>query len=115
MLSNAGEWEEEVVIKAPTKTFVAEALAKDARAPRKKMFRLPKGQVDWLTYLMDKYDRDYKAMSRDSRNYKQETWKQLRAKIRKFKKIPEQYSVYLEEKNKSDSGPSEDELTDNEL
>lgn len=117
MLSTAGEWAEEVVVKAPTKSSVVEALAEDARAPRKKMFRLPKGQVEWITYLMDKYGRDYRCMVRDSRNYKQETWSQLRAKIRKFKKIPEQYSLYLKERNmtESDIEASENELTDNEL
>lgn len=34
-------------------------------------------------------------MERDRKNYYQETWKQLRAKINTFKKIPEQYSEYL--------------------
>lgn len=82
----------------PKKVYVAQALEQDARATRVKLFRLPKGQVEWITYLMDKYGNDYKAMARDKKNYNQETWKQLRAKIKRFKSIPEQYSKYLEAK-----------------
>jgi len=89
----------------PSKAFVAEELEKEAKAPRQKCFQLPKSQVRWITYLMDKYDTDYKAMVRDKKNYYQETWKQLRAKIETFKKVPEQYSKYLAEK----SGESQQE------
>lgn len=95
------EWQEEVIeaeIK-PSKIYVAEALEADAKAPREKKLRLPKGQVQWLTYLMDKYGDDYKAMARDKKNYYQETWKQIRAKINRFKSIPEQYEKYLANKS----------------
>lgn len=81
-------------VAAPRK-YVAEELESDAKAPRVKLFRLPKSQVEWITYLMDKYGNDYKAMVKDKRNYNQETWKQLKAKIKRFKAIPEQYSEYL--------------------
>lgn len=111
-LSNENnEWQEESVKTEPSpkKVYVAEALEKDARAPRQKLFRLPKSQVEWITYLMDKYRTDYKAMARDKKNYNQETWKQLRAKIRRFKAIPEQYLKYLKEK-----GLSEDYFEENE-
>lgn len=98
--SGDGKWEEtDLECKTITpKKFVAEALEQEAKAPRTKLFRLPKSQVDWITYLMDKYGTDYKAMAKDKKNYQQETWKQLRAKIKRFKSIPEQYSKYLEEK-----------------
>jgi len=35
-------------------------------------------------------------MARDPKNYYQETWKQIRNKVKKFKNIPEQYGKYLE-------------------
>lgn len=100
------EWQEAQISNdtAPKKAFVAEALEQDARAPRVKLFRLPKGQVEWITYLMDKYGTDYKAMQRDKKNYNQETWKQLRAKIKRFKSIPEQYSKYLEKNGQIEEG-----------
>jgi antitoxin component HigA of HigAB toxin-antitoxin module len=116
--SNVDAWEEENVEATPTKVFVAEALETEARAPRVKMFKLPKGQVQWITYLMDKYGKDYKAMARDKKNYQQETWKQLRAKIKRFKSIPEQYSVYLKERNltEGDANSGNDSaLSDNEI
>lgn len=40
-------------------------------------------------------------MALDKKNYYQYTWKQIRAKIKVFKGIPEQYNKYLENKNKS--------------
>lgn len=92
---------EQVTVKRkrqPRKAYVAEALENDAKAPREKKFQLPKGQVQWITYLMDKYDTDYKAMVKDKKNYYQETWKQIKRKIEMFKNVPEQYSKYLASK-----------------
>ncbi|KAB0792359.1 hypothetical protein PPYR_14318 [Photinus pyralis] len=90
--------EEEKVDEAPivsAKAYVAEELEKEAKAKRVRNFRLPDGQVRYLIYLMKKYGDDYKAMVKDKKNYNQETWKQIRAKIEKFKSIPEQYCKYL--------------------
>jgi ubiquinone biosynthesis protein COQ9 len=39
-------------------------------------------------------------MARDPKNYYQETWRQIRNKIKKFKNIPEQYSKYMESQKK---------------
>ena len=36
------------------------------------------------------------AMSKDKKNYYQLTWKQIRAKIKMFKGIPEQYNKFIE-------------------
>ncbi|XP_011302027.1 uncharacterized protein [Fopius arisanus] len=87
--------EEPVKKKIPKKVKVAQELEAEARAPRQRMFRLPKGQVLFLTYLMDKYGEDYEAMARDKKNHYQLTWRQIRQKINTFKNIPEQYSEYL--------------------
>lgn len=80
------------------KKYVAELLEKQANAPRIRAFQLPSSQVEWITYLMDKYGTDYKAMVRDKRNHYQETWKQIRAKIRVFMGVPEHYAKYLEDR-----------------
>ncbi|XP_967613.3 nucleolar protein 16 [Tribolium castaneum] len=114
--SNNDDWEEEQLDTKPTKSHVAQALEEDARAPRVKLFRLPNSQVEWVTYLMDKYGKDYKAMARDKKNYYQETWKQIRAKIKRFKSIPEQYQVYLKQRNKTiEDSEESDGLSDDEL
>ncbi|XP_018569503.1 nucleolar protein 16 [Anoplophora glabripennis] len=101
LLSNKNDWNETVVEEQPSKEKlqVVEVLEADAKAPRERRFQLPKGQVEWITYLMKKYGKDYKAMARDIKNYNQETWKQIRQKIKRFKRIPQQYSKYLEENN----------------
>nr|CAD7452676.1 unnamed protein product [Timema tahoe] len=83
---------------APKKEHVAQSIEREARAPRERTFRLPSTQVQWLSYLMDKHGDNYKAMARDGKNYYQDTWKQIRAKINRFKGIPEQYNEYLGKK-----------------
>lgn len=81
------------------KQEVAEELEKKAKALRESKVRLPKGIIKFVTYLIDKYGLDYKKMAKDSKNYDQETWRQLRAKCRKFMSIPEHFSKYLEERD----------------
>lgn len=98
MTNSNEDWHEEPIeenkLKA-SKSFVMEQLEKDAKAPRVRKLRLPNSQVEWLTYLLNKYGSDYKAMARDKKNYYQETWKQIRAKIKQFRGIPEQFEEYL--------------------
>lgn len=62
-------------------------------------FRLPKGVVTHLSKMMDKYKLNYKAMVMDKQNYDQWTWKQFRAKCRRFMSIPEQFDIYLQSRN----------------
>lgn len=59
---NMSESEEENENVIPTKGYVVEELLKQAKAPRKRMFRLPNSQVEFLIYLMDKHGEDYKVM-----------------------------------------------------
>lgn len=66
--------------------------------------------MEFITYLLDKYGHDYKAMAKDKKNYYQETWKQLRAKIKTFMGIPKQYSEYLASKGLLDKDDDEEEL-----
>lgn len=64
-----------------------------------KICRLPKGVVALLSKMMDKYQLNYKAMVLDKQNYDQWTWKQFRAKCRRFMSIPEQLDIYLQSRN----------------
>ena len=57
-------------------------------------FRFTGEQVKWITYCLDKYGDDFKAMARDPKNIWQETPKQIRQKVLKFVNIPEQFAVY---------------------
>ncbi|XP_026748951.1 nucleolar protein 16 [Galleria mellonella] len=102
--------EEEVKVRIPRKVHVVEELEKESKAPRERKFMLPKGQVEFITYLLDKYGHDYKAMERDKKNYYQETWKQLRAKIKTFMGIPKQYGEYLKARGLLDKEEDEDEI-----
>lgn len=94
----SSEEDENMQVAEPPKCYVAQELEDEAKAPRRRMFRLPNGQVEFITYMMDKYGEDYKAMAQDKKNYNQLTWKQIRAKIKQFMGIPEQYNAYLTNK-----------------
>lgn len=78
---------------------VAEKLEENAQALRESGFRFSKGQSELIGYYLDKYQLDYKRMVRDTKNYYQETWRQLRSKIRRFLDIPEHVNAYLKERN----------------
>ncbi|CAL4214685.1 unnamed protein product, partial [Meganyctiphanes norvegica] len=86
--------------KAPKKkkNNVANKLEEQAESKKGRNFRLPKDKIRWITYMMDKYGDDYKAMARDPKNYFQDTWKQIRGKVRQFQSIPEQYAPYLKQR-----------------
>lgn len=81
------------------KSVVAEKLEENATALRESNFRYSKGQAELIAHYLDKYQLDYKRMVRDTKNYDQETWRQLRAKIRRFLDIPEHVNAYLKERN----------------
>ncbi|KAG5680065.1 hypothetical protein PVAND_009593 [Polypedilum vanderplanki] len=106
MLSN-GFVEEDVsddeTGKIAPKKRVAEKFEKEAKELRESKFKLPKNQVKIISYFMDKYGLNYKAMVKDYKNYDQETWRQFRQKIRKFMSIPEQFAKYLEERDLIDT------------
>lgn len=95
MDNSLGPKEDNGVEKVRSKDHVAKTLEAEAKAPRERCFRLPNQQVQFVTYMMDKYGDDYQAMARDKKNYYQMTWRQIRAKINSFKKVPEQYAEYL--------------------
>ncbi|XP_071559942.1 nucleolar protein 16 [Temnothorax nylanderi] len=94
--SEDSDHESEEMKVTAAKSYVAEKLEAEAKAPRERFLKLPKGQAQFLTYLITKYGEDYKAMSRDKKNHDQLTWKQIRAKVKMFKGIPEQYNEFVQ-------------------
>lgn len=116
----SSEWQEEELNEEEQqlnskKLSVVEALEADAKAPRPKRLNLPNSQVEWVTYLIKKYGSDYRAMARDRKNYNQETWKQIRQKIRLFKKIPQQYNAFLKENGLEAIVSDNENMSDDEL
>lgn len=82
----------------PSKIHVAEKMEKDSQQFVEIHFRLSKGQVKYICGLIDTYGFNYKQMAADKKNYGQETWRQLRQKVRRFLTIPQQSTPYLEQK-----------------
>ena len=81
------------------KHHVVDSLEKDSKEFRESKFRLPKGVIKMISYFIDKYGLNYKKMAKDVKNYDQETWRQLRAKCRKFMSITDHFSKYLDERD----------------
>lgn len=77
--------------------------AEAQKAAYKRTFRFTSEQLKFITYMMDKYGDDYKAMSRDPKNHYQETPKQIRQKITKFISIPEQFTPFAKERGLLDN------------
>lgn len=69
-----------------------------ALGEKEKRFLICGDDVLFCTYMMDTYNDNYKAMARDKRNYYQLTPKQIRNKIRSFKRSKTQYQAYLDSK-----------------
>uniref|UniRef100_A0A182NL28 Nucleolar protein 16 n=1 Tax=Anopheles dirus TaxID=7168 RepID=A0A182NL28_9DIPT len=80
------------------KKHVAEQLEQDANEFAGTRFRMARSMVRFITGMIDRHGFNYAAMVRDRRNYEQFTWRQYRSKIRRFLRIPEQCTPYLEEK-----------------
>ncbi|CAD5116444.1 DgyrCDS5331 [Dimorphilus gyrociliatus] len=102
--------EDEVIEKVSTRSIqkirkekghVVKELEEQANVPDKGVFRLPDNEIDFCTHMLDKHGDDYKAMAMDKKNYYQDTPKQIRKKILKFKSIPEHYNTYLESRKKT--------------
>ena len=88
-----------IIMKKFPKQQVVDELEAKSKELLESKFRLPRGIVKFVSYLIDKYGLNYKKMAKDHKNYDQETWRQLRQKCRKFMSIPEQFSVYLSDRN----------------
>ncbi|XP_071089975.1 uncharacterized protein [Haliotis cracherodii] len=84
--------------KKAVKHHVVDALEKQAKIPQEARLRLSDLEVRYCAHMMEKHGEDYKAMARDPKNYYQETPKQIKKKINRFKNIPEQYETYLRSK-----------------
>ncbi|XP_059174758.1 nucleolar protein 16-like [Physella acuta] len=82
--------------KTPVKNFVIQDLEEKSKISGPKKMSMSEEDAGFCIYLMDKYGDNYKGMSRDERNFYQETPKQLQRKINRFKSIPEMYKVYAE-------------------
>lgn len=69
-----------------------------ALGEKEKRFLISGDDVLFCKHMMETYDDNYKAMARDKRNYFQLTPKQIRQKIRSFKRSKTQYQAYLDSK-----------------
>lgn len=84
--------------KTPIKKSVVEQLEIQSKIPGKKKMSMSDEDAGFCVFMIDKYGENYVKMTRDDRNYYQETPKQIQRKINRFKSIPEMYEVYLASK-----------------
>lgn len=105
-----GFMEEDIESTKYPKQHVLDKLEAEANVPKESKFKLPKCQVKELGYFIDKYGLNYKLWAKDHKNYDQITWRQYRAKCRKFMNIPDQFSQFLEERDLLDTDISPDDI-----
>lgn len=72
----------------PMKTAVIKELELEASAEQTSRLSMADPDVQFCTYMINKYGDNYVAMACDRRNYYQETPKQIQKKIKKFNSIP---------------------------
>ncbi|XP_049532364.1 nucleolar protein 16 [Anopheles darlingi] len=84
--------------KPAPKQYVADQLEQEANEFNGIRYKLPRPQVRQIMMMVDRYGFNYAEMAKDRRNYEQETWRQFRAKVRRFLRIPAQCTPYLERK-----------------
>jgi len=58
---NPSDHEDKKMDVTPAKSYVAEKLEAEAKTPRERLLKLPKGQAQFLTYLIKKYGEDYEV------------------------------------------------------
>lgn len=73
---------------------LVDKLEKQASAPPAKAFRFGPDTMGFCAYMKHKYGDDYEAMARDRENVYQDSPGQIRAKIKKFFKCPNNVKVY---------------------
>merc|ERR1712179_320535 len=90
----------------PIKTLrqeVIEALEKNSKSKTKSKFKINDDTAQFCIYMIELYGDDYTAMSRDKRNFYQDTPSQIRRKIASFKRTTDQWNEYQQMKEKHGS------------
>merc|ERR1712050_665235 len=85
------------------KPEVLEKLEADAKKPVKSKFRINEDTAQFCIYMLEIYGEDYKAMSRDKRNFYQDTPAQIKRKIMSFQKATDQWNEYIKLKEQFDT------------
>merc|ERR1712071_164367 len=83
------------------KPEVIEALEKNSKSKSK--FKINDDTAQFCIYMIELYGDDYTAMSRDKRNFYQDTGSQIRRKIASFKRTTDQWNEYQQMKEKHGS------------
>merc|ERR1711976_739648 len=92
--------EEKTVVEKPG---VLEKLEEDAKKPVKSKFRINEDTAQFCIYMLEIYGEDYKAMSRDKRNFYQDMPAQIKRKIMSFQNATDQWNEYMKIKAEMDN------------
>ncbi|XP_077448618.1 nucleolar protein 16 [Stigmatopora argus] len=78
------------------KPYVINQLQEEANLPRKNTASLSSDLIQYVQHMIREHKEDYKAMARDEKNYYQDTPKQIRGKIMKYKNLhTKQYEEFV--------------------
>merc|ERR1712173_49245 len=84
------------------KPGVLEKLEEDSKKKVKSKFRINEDTAQFCIYMLELYGEDYKSMSRDKRNFYQDTPAQIKRKIMSFQKASDQWNEYMRIKSEMD-------------
>ena len=98
--------EEIINIKSKKPAVVQEMVTEASYGEKEIGHELPVEEVHFCTHMILTYKENYKAMARDRKNVYQLTPKQIRNKIRQFKRTRTQYENFLKSNNITDNGDS---------
>lgn len=79
------------------KPYVIKHLEAEASLPGKDTRSLSTDMTEYVQYMIREHNDDFKAMARDEKNYYQDTPKQIRRKVERYRRFhPDQYSAFME-------------------
>lgn len=83
--------------------YVLNDLEVEASLPEKKGYTVSRDLIDSVPYMVENHGEDYKAMAQDEKNYYQDNSKQIRNKIKVYKRFyPAEWQAFIDslQKNK---------------
>jgi hypothetical protein len=96
-IDNDEQQQDEITTKKEPSTKM-QLLEEAAKQTTKVQHNLNENDVLYCIYFIEKYKDDYVKMAKDYKNYYQDTPKQLKRRIEKFKQMSNHYKKYLQDK-----------------
>uniref|UniRef100_W5N3J2 Nucleolar protein 16 n=1 Tax=Lepisosteus oculatus TaxID=7918 RepID=W5N3J2_LEPOC len=79
------------------KPYVLNELAAEASLPSKNTRTLSSDMIEYVQYMIQQHNDNYKEMAKDEKNYYQDTPKQIKRKVELYRRYhPEEYAAFMD-------------------